>query len=234
MSTGASQPIEIRLGGSKGSSQGIVGTTFSEEATLNIPNAYEHPLFNGSVDKATGYITRSILSIPLRRHFAGELKAVGVVQFINRISGSVPTSPKAGDERDCAFTLERDQNEPEELLVVQNGSTRVLTVEPFSKDDEACAHGAVKVAARALSWVMETEEQDIQRESVLVDRAARNRDQNVLGLLDSLTEKAYNNKRPSRIEAIVVLSKVTVGRGRRGNSYTFNSIATRTTLCGSS
>ena len=30
VSTGASQPIEIRLGGSKGSSQGMVGTTFSD------------------------------------------------------------------------------------------------------------------------------------------------------------------------------------------------------------
>ena len=49
--------------------------------TLNIPDAYKSEYFNPEVDRATGYVTRNILCMPLVKP-GGEIFAVA--QLINR------------------------------------------------------------------------------------------------------------------------------------------------------
>nr|XP_039272935.1 LOW QUALITY PROTEIN: cGMP-specific 3',5'-cyclic phosphodiesterase-like [Styela clava] len=86
-----SNEIRIDLG------QGIAGVVALTGKTLNIPEAYKDSRFNQDVDKKTGYITRSILCMPIRDSVK---RIVGVAQVINKqhIDGNSY----------CAFT-ERDE-----------------------------------------------------------------------------------------------------------------------------
>ncbi|MCH7574959.1 MAG: SpoIIE family protein phosphatase [Candidatus Marinimicrobia bacterium] len=64
--------------------QGIAGETLTTRKIINIPNAYEDARFNPSFDKATGFKTRSVLSVPL---ITAGGNVVGVVQVLNKSNG---------------------------------------------------------------------------------------------------------------------------------------------------
>ncbi|MFN7134855.1 MAG: GAF domain-containing protein, partial [Myxococcales bacterium] len=64
---------------------GIAGAVAASGEVVNIPDAYDDPRFNRSVDLATGYRTRTILCVPMR-DAAGEV--VGVIQALNKHGGS--------------------------------------------------------------------------------------------------------------------------------------------------
>jgi adenylate cyclase len=63
---------------------GIAGHVAQTGESLNIPDAYSHPLFNPNVDRETGYKTRSILCIPILNR---NQQVVAVVQLINKKNG---------------------------------------------------------------------------------------------------------------------------------------------------
>ena len=85
------QEIRIPLGA------GIAGRVAATGTGMNIPDAYEEPLFNRAVDEKTGYRTRSILCLPLLN---AEGKVFAVMQLLNK-AGGVPF-----DERDEALFRE--------------------------------------------------------------------------------------------------------------------------------
>jgi Nif-specific regulatory protein len=60
---------------------GIAGEVAMNGTTVIVPNAYEDPRFNPSIDAMTGYRTRNILAVPLKNE-TGEV--VGVFEVINR------------------------------------------------------------------------------------------------------------------------------------------------------
>ena len=60
---------------------GIIGEAGRSRAPINIPNAYADERFNREVDRATGFTTRCILTIPLVDHSG---KLVGVAQVLNK------------------------------------------------------------------------------------------------------------------------------------------------------
>ncbi|CAG9838099.1 unnamed protein product [Diabrotica balteata] len=64
--------------------QGIAGHVAATGKTLNIKNAYKHPLFYKGMDEATGFKTRNILCFPIR----DEDGIVGVAQLCNKIDGN--------------------------------------------------------------------------------------------------------------------------------------------------
>lgn len=64
---------------------GFVGAAGRTRAINNIPDAYADPRFNPAVDKATGFRTRCILTIPLMDH---EQRLVGVAQVLNKHGGA--------------------------------------------------------------------------------------------------------------------------------------------------
>jgi hypothetical protein len=66
------------------SDAGIAGRCFQSKTLLDIPNAYEHPLFNRDIDRKTGFITRSILCSPI---WTSGGRVIGVCQMINKIVG---------------------------------------------------------------------------------------------------------------------------------------------------
>ena len=64
--------------------QGIAGAVATSGLTQNIPDAYENPNFNQSIDKKSGYRTKAILCMPIK---AGD-QVIGVLQLMNKTSGN--------------------------------------------------------------------------------------------------------------------------------------------------
>jgi len=71
---------------------GIAGYVALGGETDNIRDAYRDPRFNPEVDRKTGYVTRTILCMPVRNE---KKEIIGVVQVLNKKSGIFTD----GDER---------------------------------------------------------------------------------------------------------------------------------------
>jgi adenylate cyclase len=80
--------VELRIP----SNTGIVGHVASTGEHLNIPDAYQDPRFNPEADKRTGYLTRTILCMPV---FDSGGKLIAVTQLINKAQGTFNTSDEA-------------------------------------------------------------------------------------------------------------------------------------------
>ena len=65
--------------------QGIVGECLKTGEIINVEDCYADPRFRGAVDKATGYKTRTMLSVPL---FGDNHEPIGVMQLLNKHGGS--------------------------------------------------------------------------------------------------------------------------------------------------
>jgi signal transduction histidine kinase/putative methionine-R-sulfoxide reductase with GAF domain len=74
-----SERIEIRLD----VGEGIAGWVAKTREIVNIPDAYDDGRFQPAVDRKTGYLTRSILSVPM----LGTAGLVGVLQVLNKQDG---------------------------------------------------------------------------------------------------------------------------------------------------
>lgn len=77
--------------------RGIAGECARHRATINVPDAYADPRFNREVDKQTGFVTRSILAVPLVG-VDGEL--IGVAQILNKRGG-----PFGEEDQEIALAL---------------------------------------------------------------------------------------------------------------------------------
>ena len=75
--------------------QGIVGECIKSGQTVNIADAYEDKRFNRSVDKLTGYRTRSIVCVPVKN---GQGSVIGAIQMI------VSEWGKRNAMNDCSVT----------------------------------------------------------------------------------------------------------------------------------
>ncbi len=84
-------PGDLRLG----ADAGIIGEAARTRGLVNIPDAYADERFNQAVDKATGYRTRCLLTIPLVDF---DDRLIGVAQVLNKEGG-------AFDDRDEAIAL---------------------------------------------------------------------------------------------------------------------------------
>ncbi len=70
-------PIRLKWG------QGVAGWVAQYGEPLNVPDAYADPRFYPDVDAASGFVTRSILCVPLK--VEGEV--IGVMEAVNKRSG---------------------------------------------------------------------------------------------------------------------------------------------------
>jgi phosphoserine phosphatase RsbU/P len=66
------------------SGSGLVGACARERSIINVPDCYGDPRFDSSVDKASGYRTRCMLTLPLVDH---KDALVGVMQVLNKRDG---------------------------------------------------------------------------------------------------------------------------------------------------
>jgi adenylate cyclase len=79
---------------------GIAGETFTTGKTLNIPHAYADLRFNPSLDRQTGFFTRSILCTPILNK-SGVI--IGVTQVLNKGTGAFT---QEDEQRLKAFTAQ--------------------------------------------------------------------------------------------------------------------------------
>lgn len=75
-----------------GNTEGIAGRVFTSGESIMVRDAYADPRFNKSIDQATGFVTRSLLCVPLRT-VKGEI--VGVAQCLNKIDGDFSQQDQA-------------------------------------------------------------------------------------------------------------------------------------------
>lgn len=111
--------LEIRIPADRG----IVGFVASTGQSLNVPNAYEDPRFDSTVDRQTGYRTRTILCMPV---YNSEGKLIGVTQLINKLQGTF----NASDEKFMqAFNIQAG-------VALENAQLfeRVLLEKQYQKD----------------------------------------------------------------------------------------------------
>src|SRR6202453_2164427 len=66
------------------SNDGIIGTAFQTGASIIVDDAYADPRFTATIDQETGYVTKTILCVPLR---TAKGDVVGVAQALNKIGG---------------------------------------------------------------------------------------------------------------------------------------------------
>lgn len=71
--------IRVKLG------EGIAGWVAATGRTVRVDDAYDDPRFHDATDRATGYRTRSVLSVPLRDSGG---RTVGVLQCLNKRGGA--------------------------------------------------------------------------------------------------------------------------------------------------
>lgn len=67
--------------------KGFAGECATEGQLIAVEDAYDDPRFNQDIDKKTGYRTKSILAVPVLRHFrsAGSGSVLAVIQMINKM-----------------------------------------------------------------------------------------------------------------------------------------------------
>ena len=68
---------------------GVAGHVFTTGQGAIVHDAYADPRFNRSVDERTGYVTRSILGVPIR---TGKGVVIGVAQLLNKKKGKFTAS----------------------------------------------------------------------------------------------------------------------------------------------
>ncbi len=71
-------PVRLKLG------QGVGGWVAKTGRAVNLPDAYADPRFHQDVDAASGFVTRSILCVPL----VVEGKVIGILEAMNKRSGA--------------------------------------------------------------------------------------------------------------------------------------------------
>lgn len=111
--------VEIRIPADRG----IAGYVASTGQSLNIPNAYEDPRFDPSVDQRTGYQTRTVLCMPV---FNSAETLIGVTQLINKHQGCFNASD---EEFMRAFNIQAG-------IALENAQLfeRVLLEQQYQKD----------------------------------------------------------------------------------------------------
>ncbi|HEX9659522.1 MAG TPA: GAF domain-containing SpoIIE family protein phosphatase [Rhodothermales bacterium] len=82
-------------------SAGIAGETLSSGRVINVPDAYRDVRFNPEVDRTTGFVTRSILSVPM---FGYDGTPVGVLQVLNKKNGAFTEHDESVAETFCSLT----------------------------------------------------------------------------------------------------------------------------------
>lgn len=76
---------EIRVA----STAGIVGHVFQTNQTLLVPDPYQDERFNRDVDKRNSFLTRNLLTVPVKNH---KRRQIGVLQAVNRKGGAFSES----------------------------------------------------------------------------------------------------------------------------------------------
>jgi adenylate cyclase len=71
---------------------GVIGAAFQTGRSIIIDDAYADPRFNPSIDRDLGYVTKTVLCVPLR---TAKGNVIGVAQALNKIGGTFTAHDQA-------------------------------------------------------------------------------------------------------------------------------------------
>lgn len=97
VSMGGVDGISVKFG------QGIAGTVAANGQTVRVADAYKDGRFDPTIDRKTGYTTRSVLCVGVPG-FASTSKPVAVLQLLNKLNGK----PFTQDDEDSLEILSKE------------------------------------------------------------------------------------------------------------------------------
>jgi two-component system NtrC family sensor kinase len=109
--------------------QGIAGHVAREGKSLLIPDVSESSLFDASIDKSSGFVTRSIVCAPLTAR--GEV--IGVIQVLNKEKGTFEKSDLRVLEALAGFAAVAIEN----ARLYDEATRRAIEATAYAKDLEA-------------------------------------------------------------------------------------------------
>jgi GAF domain-containing protein len=87
-------PIKVNPG------QGIAGSVYNSQQTVSIRDCYQDRRFDRSFDKSSGYLTRSLIAVPIVDY---EGTSIGVIQAINKLSTGPQDETRSAGQRAIPF-----------------------------------------------------------------------------------------------------------------------------------
>ncbi len=172
---------EIRFPADKG----LAGYVVQTGEPLNIPDAYNDPRFNPEVDKKTGYVTKTILCLPIKNN---NQEIIGAFQVLNKIGGVFTK----GDEDllvaiggSASIALENAQlfKEQKELF---ESFINTLATSIDARDKITAGHSS---RVKLYSMLLADELQCDEKFKELIEKSAILHDIGKIGIRDSVLQK---------------------------------------------
>ncbi len=188
VATGLDDVQELRIPADKG----LAGHVVQTGETINIKDAYKDKRFNKSVDKKTGYRTKTILCMPIK-NFNQEI--IGVFQVLNKFDETftiddedllVAIASSAGISLENAQLFEEQRKLIEEQKIIFDSFIETLASSIDARDKITSGHSTrVKMYATLIAKEFGMEKNDIS----ILEKAAALHDIGKIGIRDSVLQK---------------------------------------------
>ena len=179
---------EIRFSADKG----LAGHVARTGETINIKDAYNDKRFNKEIDKQTGYITKTILCMPMRNI---NHDIVGVFQVLNKNSGTFTTEDEdlmlaigsnAGISLENARLFKNQQQMLNDQKYLFKSFIDTLAASIDARDKITSGHsGRVKMYSNLIAKQMELSDKQCE----IIEQAAILHDIGKIGIRDSVLQK---------------------------------------------
>lgn len=173
-------------------SQGIAGSVFRTGEIINIKDAYSDSRFNKEIDLKTGYVTKTILCMPIRNI---EQEIIGVFQILNKMSGYftkededilISIGSSAGISLENAKLFKRQQELLEEQQVVFDSFISTLAASIDARDKITSGHSTrVRMYATLIAEEFGLDKKELE----IIQKAAALHDIGKIGIRDSVLQK---------------------------------------------
>lgn len=188
VATGLDDVQELRIPANKG----LAGHVVQTGETINIKDAYKDKRFNKSVDKKTGYKTKTILCMPIK-NFNQEI--IGVFQVLNKFDETftiddedllIAIASSAGISLENAQLFEEQRKLIEEQKLIFDSFIETLASSIDARDKITSGHSTrVKMYATLIAKEFGMEKNDIS----ILEKAAALHDIGKIGIRDSVLQK---------------------------------------------
>lgn len=188
VATGLDDFQELRISARKG----LAGHVVQTGETINIKDAYSDKRFNRTVDKKTGYRTKTILCMPIK-NFNQEI--IGVFQVLNKFDETftiddedllIAIASSAGISLENAQLFERQNKMIEEQKIIFDSFIETLASSIDARDKITSGHSTrVKMYASLIAREFNLNKNDMY----ILEKAAALHDIGKIGIRDSVLQK---------------------------------------------
>jgi HD-GYP domain-containing protein (c-di-GMP phosphodiesterase class II) len=188
VATGLDDFQELRISARKG----LAGHVVQTGETINIKDAYSDKRFNRTVDKKTGYRTKTILCMPIK-NFNQEI--IGVFQVLNKFDETftiddedllIAIASSAGISLENAQLFERQNKMIEEQKIIFDSFIETLASSIDARDKITSGHSTrVKMYAALIAREFNLN----KNEMYILEKAAALHDIGKIGIRDSVLQK---------------------------------------------